>query len=101
MGPGNSIDLLYFHIASGAPAVTSDALSATLGDYFSYQIVATKNPVGLTADGLPPGVQFDPLTGVISGKPQVSGFYPVAVSATNGYGPGYGEHRSYRLRSGQ
>jgi sugar lactone lactonase YvrE len=43
-----------------------------------------------TADGLPPGLTFNPTTGRISGTPTVPGTFPIALSATNGAGTGTG-----------
>ncbi len=55
---------------------------------FSYQISATKNPQSFATSALPPGLELDPVTGVISGTPTVLGRSTVTVSATGETGTG-------------
>ncbi len=42
------------------------------------------------ATGLPPGLELDPATGVISGVAMIEGEYPVSLVASNRYGVSYG-----------
>jgi hypothetical protein len=56
------------------------------GDDFSYQIAANKNATSFTATGLPPGLQLNTATGLISGRCATSGTFPVDVTASNGLG---------------
>lgn len=42
--------------------------------------------VSFTATGLPPGLQFSPTDGLISGRPTTPGTYPVTITATNAGG---------------
>lgn len=71
-----------------APDITSVS-SATVdrGDSFSYKIEATHNPKTFTADGLPVGLEID-AKGVISGKPDSRGVFPVKLGAVNDVGTG-------------
>ena len=59
-------------------------INAVLGSNFRYQVVAAKNPTSYSASGLPPGLDIDAISGVISGVPNLSGNYSVVV---NGNGP--------------
>lgn len=52
----------------------------------AYQPYATNTPTSWTATGLPSGVAINGSTGLISGVPEVPGFYLVALTATNGDG---------------
>ena len=71
-----------------APDITSEnALEVDRGDSFSYAITATHNPKTFTADGLPPGLTID-AKGVISGKPDSRGVFPVKLGAVNDVGTG-------------
>ncbi len=51
-----------------------------------YAIVATGLPTTYTATGLPAGLVFNPVTGIISGTPTISGTFPITLSATNANG---------------
>jgi hypothetical protein len=52
----------------------------------NYQIVASGGATSFSATGLPDGFQIDPVTGVISGTPSLSGLYQVTVFAYTPYG---------------
>jgi hypothetical protein len=63
--------------------------TGTVGVAFSYQIAATNSPTSYNATGLPPGVNVNATTGLISGTPTTTGTYnPVHLSATNAGGTG-------------
>jgi len=70
-----------------APVITS-VLSefGSIGAPFGYQIAATGPPASFAATGLPAGLSFNPLAGVIYGLPTTAGTYPVSISASNGAG---------------
>jgi YVTN family beta-propeller protein len=57
-----------------------------LGDSYSYHITATNNPRSFAASNLPPGLQFDASTAVISGTPSLAGVFNFTVSAQTDYG---------------
>ena len=77
-----------FHLARvidpRTPLITSalDAV-ATTGLPFSYQITATNNPTTFGAIGLPPWLQFDIATGVISGTPPAVTTVDIRIEASN------------------
>lgn len=65
-----------------AASITSfTTVFAEVGSDFSYAITAGNAPISFTATGLPPGLVLDSKTGVISGVPSLSGYYPTAVVA--------------------
>lgn len=67
----------------GIPAINS-ALAATgmEGAAFSYTITATNTPSSFSAAGLPPGLNVNTTTGVISGTP-APGTFNVTIGAAN------------------
>ncbi len=75
----------------GAPAlgfVSETSVTGRVGQAFSYQVVATKNPTGYGAVSLPGGLVIDATTGVISGTPSSAGLSQRTITATNGAGTG-------------
>jgi hypothetical protein len=78
---------LALTLTTGAPGITS-ALSASgkQGQNFTYTIAASNNPTSFSASALPVGLSFDPVAGVISGPPIVSGTFPITLGAINPYG---------------
>jgi hypothetical protein len=58
--------------------------SGRQGEYFAFTNTATgTTPITFGAQGLPPGLNIDKDSGVISGIPALSGLFPVAIFATN------------------
>ncbi|HEV2977441.1 MAG TPA: PQQ-binding-like beta-propeller repeat protein [Casimicrobiaceae bacterium] len=72
------------------PAITS-ANSATfqLGVAGTFTVTATGSPAPTLSESgaLPNGVTFTPATGVLAGKPTVSGSFPLQFTASNGNPP--------------
>jgi hypothetical protein len=71
----------------GYPLIESSNTMATVaGRDLSYQIETINLADSYKATGLPPGVNIDEHTGVISGIPPQQGTFAVSISATNSYG---------------
>lgn len=78
---------LTLTILSDVPGITGSlTTNGQQGQTFAYTINASNNPTSYTATGLPPGIAFDSLTGVLSGASLVSGTFPVTVTAQNEWG---------------
>lgn len=60
--------------------------SIPIGEFFTYQIIATNEPTDFTAVGLPAGLSVNTSTGLISGTATEKGFFPVQISAGNAAG---------------
>jgi len=76
--------------SSNAPAAVTSALSAVafLNQPFSFTVTSANTPLGFTASGLPPGLNFNTTNGVIGGVPTLAGNFQVAVTASNAVGIG-------------
>jgi hypothetical protein len=73
------------------PQITSTAaLQGNVGQAYSYTVTATGTPAPtLSAGALPAWLQFDPLTGVLSGTPTTADEGPspsITITAANGWG---------------
>ncbi|MDQ8202028.1 putative Ig domain-containing protein [Pelagicoccus sp. SDUM812003] len=92
-GPGgSSYAKVYFKIAPAldAPVVSSSPFAkGTSGQAFSYQIVASNNPIEFAVENLPSGLDFDASAGLISGTPDKAGYFDMLIRARNaaGWGP--------------
>jgi len=60
--------------------------SVQSGSPFSYQITASNNPINFSATGLPPGLQLNASSGLISGVPTTSGTFLVDVVVQGAFG---------------
>ena len=78
---------LVLIFTTGVPGINS-ALTAggKQGVVFSYMITASNNPTAFSASALPAGLNFNPVTGIISGPPIVSGIFPIPITASNQFG---------------
>jgi hypothetical protein len=78
-------------VVLNTPLITSAGATGTYGQSFTYQITASNAPTSYSATGLPPGLNLNAATGVISGIPtsaQSGVAYPVVLSASNAGGSG-------------
>jgi hypothetical protein len=83
------LDNLVIGSLSPTPVILSPiAGGAQLGEEYSYQIMATKDPTSFNATGLPPGLEVDNVTGLITGRPNAVGLYRATVFATGATGTG-------------
>ncbi len=82
--------ILVSTAAFAAKPVITSATSAntSIGEVFSYQILATNGPLSFTATGLPAGLSLDAFAGLISGVPEESGNFVITLGATNASGTG-------------
>ena len=80
---------LMLQVSNGAPVITSAATAnGVAGNPFTYTITATQSPTTYSAQGLPPGVIVDPVSGIISGTPAYEGLFAATISASNPWGTG-------------
>lgn len=94
-GPGGTIEAGRFilDVINAKPqlikpvALNNGIVSGTYSDDIPFITnIAGITPTTFAATGLPPGLNVDPKTGIISGKPTKAGSYKVVVSASNGKG---------------
>src|SRR5205085_7243570 len=93
-GPGDasgtlSITVLPYNITSSPYPFPSPLLASD----FKYQITANNSPASYGAIGLPPGLQVDSTTGLITGVPTLTGTYQFTVIAHGPKGDAVGTVR--------
>jgi hypothetical protein len=83
----SSLDHLTDDDIAGARSLYALKITSSLfppsvrsGDDFSYQITANRPSTSYAAAGLPPGIQLNTATGVISGRCPTSGTFQVTVT---------------------
>jgi len=74
-------------------AVITSPVSTTvaLGSPFSYQVTANFNATQFSASSLPSGLSINSQTGTITGIPDLSGDFNLAISASDGVKSGHAE----------
>lgn len=91
-GSGTDLKTLVLTLASdsvNAPVITSPTLMfGRQGVALGYTITASNRPTSFDASGLPFGLQVNPVTGVITGKPTINGVFTPTVTASNAAGIG-------------
>ncbi len=91
-------------VSNGATSVTSDAVAlgvnlwpvmndlnlpdAVIGQNYSWQLSAVNAPTKFSILGLPTGLTYNPISGLITGKPTVAKSFTVKASALNAAGNG-------------
>lgn len=93
-GRGTNIVAQYSLSPSAPPLITSPLRAVTDADpgtanarpRFHYRPASNVHSARFTVTGLPPGLQFSPLTGVISGTVTEPGLYPIQLTATTAGG---------------
>ena len=81
-GTGSSPNSALSIIVSAA-ITSAQTVAATLSSPFVYAIVVNNPTTGYTLTGnLPPGLTFNPNTGIISGTPSALGTYALSMGAT-------------------
>ncbi len=86
---GDSLKVTMSLTVGDYSSITSSAaVSATVGSPISYTLTASNNPYTFILSGLPAGLTYNNVSGVVSGSPATSGSYTVTASATNALGTG-------------
>lgn len=67
---------------------SASTISGTVGSALSYTLTASNNPFTFNLSGLPAGLTYNDVTGVVSGTPTTAGSYTVTASADNALGTG-------------
>jgi hypothetical protein len=87
-GTGSAV--LVITATQQSPPVITSATSATAteGQPFTYQIVASNGPTSYGAAGLPAGFTVDPAGGIVSGTWNATGANTLTITAANASGTG-------------
>ena len=86
--PSNAVLTIYDN-DSVPPVISSPGTAvASTGQPFVYQITASGDPTGFSAEGLPAGLSIAPASGMISGTTNEVGNFQVTLTATNAAGSG-------------
>jgi hypothetical protein len=87
-GTGSGTRTLALTITPPPPPniISSPIANGVVGRPFTYQTVATGNPIDYAATGLPGGLNVNINTGLISGTPGETGVFNVTLTATNTFG---------------
>lgn len=84
-------DIILRGASASPPVVTSNTATATVGTAFNYNIIATNAPTSYASSSLPAnGLSINTTSGAITGTPNTTGSYSIALEATNGLGSGAG-----------
>lgn len=67
---------------------SASTISGTVGTLFSYTLTASHSPFTYNLSGLPAGLTYNDVSGVVSGTPTTPGSYTVTASADNALGTG-------------
>lgn len=75
---------------ASAPAAVTAPLTAVgfLGQPFSFTVTGANSPTAYSATGVPPGLNFDTATGLLSGTPLLVGNFQITLTASNALGLG-------------
>jgi hypothetical protein len=87
-GIGTGTRTLSLTVTTSPPPIilSSGIASGIVNSPLTYQIVATNSPTEYGANGLPPGMSVNTLTGLLSGTPTQTGTFDVTLTATNAFG---------------
>ena len=70
----------------GPVMLVSPFAMGAVGRQFHHRYAARNGPVDWHANGLPTGLTFDPVTGVLTGLPRTPGEHSVTITASNALG---------------
>lgn len=78
-----------FPSANGPGAVTSPlSFVGFLGQPFTNSITGANSPLSFSASPLPPGLSFNPATGLLGGIPSLAGDYQIVLTSSNAISAG-------------